>query len=488
MFECGAPAALVGALLFAVHPGHTEAVAWVAARADLLATTFTLLAVVVTRWMVAERRVTRGRAGALAAVAAASFAAAASKEPGVLTPRLVGAGALIRATPRGGAREARTAGRDVVWSTVAASGVGVAAYVGLRLLNRSEESGLVGTIDAASLWHLFLAFGFYVQRLLVPVGLRAYVPEVPNGVAGVSFALVGLVGIVAAALAGSPRVRFAVLWTVVTLAPSMLVAISDVLAMPVSERYLYLPSVGLALLVAFAAERVPPARSRAAIAAAAAVGIALATATVMRNPVWHDELTLWSAVAAEEPGYGLPYLNLGQALVDAGRTADAEQAYRHGLAAKANPATVRDLYVDLGHLQLQAKRYDEAFDTFTRANAIAPHASAYYGLGAIHRTRARAALAAGDMQTAGVEFAEARQALEAALRINWRHYKSQYVLATVLYLTGDYADALEHFRKVVEVAPDSELGPQAAESVRQLTAWLADPANRAALSQQAPPP
>jgi len=485
---CSGPAALTGALLFAVHPIHSEAVAWVAARADLLVTSFTLLAVIVTRWMFAERRKMGALSGAWAAVAAASFAAAASKEPGMLAPLLVAAATLLRPPGRAGAPAAQTAGRSVRWSAVGVSTAGVAAYVCLRLLSRGHEGGLIDAIDATSVRRLFLAFGFYVERLLVPVGPQAYVPEVPNGITEIAFAFAGLAGIGWGAIAGTPRVRFALLWTAATLGPSMLVAISDVLVMPVSERYLYLPSVGLALLVALAVEHVPPARARAALAAAMALGVALIIATMMRNRVWHDELTLWSAVAAEQPEYGLPYLNLGMALVDAGRPAEAEEAYRHGLAAKANPTTVRDLYVDLGHLQLQAKRLDDAYDSFTRANAIAPHASAYYGLGAIYRSRARAALAAGDQATAGNDFARSREALEAALRINWRHYKSQYLLASVLYQTGDFAGALEHYRKVAEIAPDSDLGAAAADAVRQLTAWLADPANRAALSQRAPAP
>jgi tetratricopeptide (TPR) repeat protein len=198
-------------------------------------------------------------------------------------------------------------------------------------------------------------------------------------------------------------------------------------------------------------------------------------------------MSLWTDVTEKEQAFGLPYLNLGMALVDAGRPDDAEKAYRRGLAAHADPETLRNLDVDLGHLQLQAKRYDEALDSFTRANAIGPHASAYYGLGAIHWGRGRAALAAGDNDTAGAEFSKAREALEAALRMNWRHYKSQYLLASVLFQTGDYLGAVEHDRKVVEIAPDSDLGVKAAESLHWLEPWLADPANRAASSRQAPP-
>src|SRR6266404_3771115 len=74
---CAALAAAGGALLFAVHPVHTEAVAWVSGRVDVLATTFALLAVVI-----ALRQRSRGGVAAAITVGLCAFAAAASKEIG----------------------------------------------------------------------------------------------------------------------------------------------------------------------------------------------------------------------------------------------------------------------------------------------------------------------------------------------------------------------------------------------------------------------
>jgi tetratricopeptide (TPR) repeat protein len=302
----------------------------------------------------------------------------------------------------------------------------------------------------------------------------------------VPFAIAGAMAAVLAARA--PRARFAMLWIVVTLLPSMLVAIADISVTAAAERYLYLPSVGLALLVAIVLDAGRWDRAAASVMAAGLALTLLATATILRNRVWHDEIALWSDVTRQEQAFALPYLNLGLALADAGRLDEAGVAYQRGLEARATATVTRDLYVDLGHLELSRERLDEALAAFTRANAIAPHASAYYGIGVVYRTRARAALASGDESQALADFARARQALDAALRINWRHYKSQFMLASVLYQTRDLSGALEHYRKVVEIAPDTDLGADAAEAVQQLSAWLADPAHRAALSERAPTP
>jgi tetratricopeptide (TPR) repeat protein len=365
----------------------------------------------------------------------------------------------------------------------------------LRAVNRGGDGAHVSLTDPASAWRLGRAFGFYVERLLVPAGFQAYVPEVPSGAVTVLFALVGIAAVVltcapgllarrgAAAQrawrSGDPRVRFAVLWMVLTLAPSMTVVLADISVTPVAERYLYLPSVGLALLVGLALTRRPAAlRQRAAGAAVVAVLVLLAIATVVRNRVWHDELSLWSDVTAKERRWALPHMNLGLALADAGRLDEAETAYRAALAARASPTTTRDVHVNFGHLQLRRGQLDEALALFTRANAMAPHASAYYGLGAVHRTQARAALERGDERSAMASFARAREALDAALAINDRHYKSHFLLASVLYQTRDLPGALSHYRRVVEIAPDTDLGHDAGEAASQLAAWLADPANR----------
>jgi tetratricopeptide (TPR) repeat protein len=264
----------------------------------------------------------------------------------------------------------------------------------------------------------------------------------------------------------------------------MLVVLADISTTAVAERYLYLPSVGLALLVAIAlSERTSGTRAPWAVVAIAGALVLLATATVLRNRVWRNEITLWSDVTRQEHRFALPYMNLGLALSDDGRLDEAETAYRAALDARGSPTTTRDTYVNFGHLALRREQLDDALALFTRANAIAPHASAHYGIGAVYRARARTALARGDTQSAGDDFAHAVTALTAALRINPLHYRSELLLAMVLYQTGDYPTALEHYRRAAAIAPDTDVGQQAAGAARELAAWLADPAQRAAAAR-----
>jgi tetratricopeptide (TPR) repeat protein len=462
---CTSVAALAGALLFAVHPIHTESVAWVTGRVDVLATTFALLATIAFV-RVRARGVRGGRAvwGSAVAIALCAFAAAASKEPGIAVPALLVVAATL---PRAALARDRT-----VWACVAASIAGLATYLVLRHANRAGDDGHLGGLTPDGMWTLFRAFGFYVERLLLPIGLRAYVPEVPGGADVIVFAIAGVGA--AALLARAPRTRFAVLWILLTLAPSMLVVLADISVTKVAERYLYLPSVGLALLVAIALSRPLPRRAVVPAAATTAAVLALlATVTVLRNPVWRDELTLWSDVTRQEHAFALPYMNLGLVLADAGRLDEADGAYRTALTGRASPQTKRDTYINVGHLALRREHLDDALAFFASANALAPHASAHFGIGSVYRLRARAALTRGDTQGAADDFARSAAAFTAALRINPRHYKSEFMLAGVLYQTGDYAGAVEHYRRVVAIAPDTDAAREAADDARQITAWLA---------------
>jgi tetratricopeptide (TPR) repeat protein len=200
----------------------------------------------------------------------------------------------------------------------------------------------------------------------------------------------------------------------------------------------------------------------------------------VRNRVWRDELALWTDVVAGETRYRLPYLNLGLALADAGRGEEAERAYQQALAARGDTTNQRAVLMNFGHLKRLDGDLDEAERLFTEALAIGPHASVYFGLGALAKTRAHALLEAGNEAAAAEELARAKGFLETSIASFPRHYQSHFTLAGVLYLRGEYEAALEHYRRVVELAGDTDVGRNAAVSVQQLGAWLADPANRAA--------
>jgi hypothetical protein len=271
--------ALAGATVFALHPIQSEAVAFVAARNDLMVATFTFLAASLL-W---EERPSRG---ALLGGGLAAAAAALSKESGLFVGGLVLALDLARfGRPRG-------------WPRYAALALAASLWIGLRTAAGIDPA----TTPDWSHWRFLLdrlpALGaHYTLKLLWPWPLTTgdtleYLsPPLWKVILGIGLGLGGALALVArgghVALAG---LAFAGL----SFAPS-LAAIA--LRGQMGERYLYAPLGGIALALAVSL------RGRALLFAPAFALVSVLTLH-QRLPDWQSGLELWaSALRHEVNGY-----------------------------------------------------------------------------------------------------------------------------------------------------------------------------------------
>jgi hypothetical protein len=300
MLHSGVWAAL-GGLLFAVHPAHVEAVAYVSARADLLVGLFTALAAV------GLLRGLRKHSPWWWLLVPVGFGLGLlAKESALLFPLLCALAPLLTRT-----RYSR--GYWLVVGSVTAVLAGYAALrspaapvhaAGLPLLNQ--------LVDAAN------TLGLYLQMFFWPVRLRALFPPDPvyqNLTPAVITTVLFLVTIPLVAL----RRRFWVTlwgyaWTVLLLFPALHWL---PLANQASDRVLYLASAGLVLIVVTLLSRLLAARARLR----AAVGIALVGITLMlalvsvrRSRVWRDRASLAAAMTAEAPDSPIGYAQLADAV------------------------------------------------------------------------------------------------------------------------------------------------------------------------------
>lgn len=284
----GVMGACAGALLFAVHPVHVEAVANLVGRAEPMVAVFVLLAVLASR-------------AASAAAAAglrtwpAELAALVSLALGLLTKEHAAVTvALVALDDR--ARPAAT-GR-VPSRTLGAMVLLTAAW----LIARGAVEGGQSFVAVAP---TFLGLGvggrlstmmpvvFDVVRLLVwPFALSPdYHPQVvprlegPTLLAALGATLLAAIAALAIATWRRHRTVSAALWIVgITWLPTanLLFPSGIVLA----ERTLYLPSVGVALLAGVAVNAGMARRRPIAMAVAAAIALAFAARTITRVPVW----------------------------------------------------------------------------------------------------------------------------------------------------------------------------------------------------------
>ncbi len=261
-----------GMALFALHPVQVEPVAFISARNDPMATTLLLVALLALARDAPRPRQLLG--GGLAILAAALC-----KESVLVAPALL---ALVE-----WARTGRLGRLSAHLALLA--GLGAVA-----LLRAALHLGLPG---GAGLERMLAALpgvvGIYAERLVLPVGMLpgAHLAW-PQPVSWPALAGL-LVGLVAMLALGGRRAVAGLLFAGLTAAPA-LAAIAHVGAVP--DRYLYLPLVGIAMMVGAAASRAP----RPAMPLAALV-LVLGLLSAAAVPHWRDDLTLWSAAAQRWP-------------------------------------------------------------------------------------------------------------------------------------------------------------------------------------------
>lgn len=333
------PAAL-GLGTFALHPVQTEAVAFISGRPDLLAACFVLLAV--HAYLVARAAPGRGRALAGGAVALLCWLlAVAAKETALLLPLLLavlewlgldgtstGTGTSTSTGTRPGARNRLPA---TLLALLGLAALGLRAAAGPVVAAHGGVSASTLPLVAASLT------GLYARLLVWPQDLHVGYDDFPAATFGSATAagLAVWVGLAALLLLGrrrAPRAVLAGAWFAFFLTPVLqLVPIRSLAA----ERYLYLPSMGLALAVALGLQWLagPGAgggtsawlRPLRRVASLGVVLLLLAAggATMARAADWRSELTLWSAELGGGHAGFTAYQNLGAALAEQGGSREA---------------------------------------------------------------------------------------------------------------------------------------------------------------------
>ena len=310
----GARAALAAGLVFAVHPVHVEAVANVVGRAELMATFFTLVAV----YAAVER-------GSWWWSALAWFLGLLCKENAAVAPALIGgAWVLGIGKPRPtGARLAGFAG-SFLFAGVAYSGlryVVLGAYAPLW----SPAPVFVGQSWLTVRLTAVSAFADVARLLVFPLHLRAdYSPAERVAVTSATspaFVLGFLVFVVWGFLMwgawrrGRKVEALGLAWIAIAFLPvaNLFFPIGVLLA----ERTLYLPSVGLALVIGALMARMP-ARLEYGLAFGVVVAAA-ATRSVLRIPAWHDNVTFAQSIRRDSPDSYQGHMAAAGILLERGR-------------------------------------------------------------------------------------------------------------------------------------------------------------------------
>ncbi len=438
--------AFAAAAIFALHPIHTESVAWVSGITDLELAVFYLG----TFWFfLASARPQGARTEWAQLGMAGSFVLALlSKEQAVTLPLT----AMVYEHFYRGDRASTTWRQKV--SRYAALWLLTVVYVLFRvrffgafapvLLTRNV-SWYEAILSAAPL------AGEYLWKMIWPFHLIAYypfhksvTPLDPRVLAGV--AALGLCALAFGALwKRAHRVSFGFIWFFINIAP---VLNSRWLGPNVfTERYLYLPSVGLCWVAAWGIREIwnrNAARPRVwRVAFGTALGVLAVLAfvrIVIRNRDWRDDATYYRVTLAAVPEAGSLRLNLGAVYWNHMQPDAAELEWKEAL--KTSPESA-PLLNNMGLVYASRKQNDEAIAYFQRAMRQRPnYTDAHLNLGRIYEATGRSS--------------EAELQLQAAVALAPLSVQTRNELGKFYLSAGRLQEALIQFQASVASIPNTE--------------------------------
>jgi tetratricopeptide (TPR) repeat protein len=393
----------IAAVLFAVHPIHTEVVAWVGGVTDLSFSLFFLLALYLYI-LSAERGV--HQKGLYILSVASFFLATLCKEPALTFPLI-----LVAYDYAFG----RKALRPLDYLKRYSPYLGAAAVYFILRVNALGGFAPVrrhGELSAYEyLINVLPLFRLYLGKLLLPTHLNAYhvfspISSIlePNGLLSLAVTMVFAIAVLLALKKSRPAF-FALALVLVPLLPALYIPGAG--ENTFAERYLYLPSFGFVLLIALFVDRVvlPLPRWSVPLAVALALVTGLySLGTIQRNAVWKDDERLWRDVVEKSPDSAVSHYNLACTLNSRGQI-------------------------------------DEAIGEFRTAIRLQPAAVAYKSLGAAYQAKGL--------------INEAIEQYQLAVRLQPADVDAHSYLAAAYAESGALDKAIEHFRIVVQLRPDS---------------------------------
>ena len=428
----------VGALLFATHPVHTEAVAWVAGIPDLSYTFFSLLSLYL------YMRSDEGTKGMYPLSVLSFSIATLCKEPALMLPVILMAYDYIFGKK---AKEYLLFIKRYIPYLLVAG-----VYLGLRyhaLGGFSPRGSHIRLTAYGYIINVFPLFIQYLENLLLPLNLNAFhvlhpISSMFETMGVVSLTVtVAFVLVTCIAFKKKSKVCFSLLVIALPLLPSLYIpAVGENVF---AERYLYLPSFGFILLIAFAlswAKDVKPACASVLVIVTLAVVVVYSAGTVTRNDVWRDDLTLFTDTVRNSPDAQIPHNNLGTAYANQNRLNEAVNEFITALKLKPDYADARN---NLGHAYLIQNRLNEAINEFITVLKLKPdYADAHNNLGRAYLNQNRLNEAVNEFITAlklKPDHANARNNLGHAYLIQNRLNEAVNEFITALKLMPDYADA-----------------------------------------------
>lgn len=455
--EAAVPAACVTALLWAVHPLHTESVTYVIQRAESLMGLCYFLTIYAF-----VRRVTGGGPAWSGLSVAACLAGVATKEVAVTAPLMVltldraffsaSWAAAIRRRP------AYYTGLLLTWVPLALFVLDAGGNRGGTY--RWTPGAFVGFwLTQPEALTRYLGLAVWPHPLIFDYGMKTH--DGALAVAGYSAVLAIFVGTTIGLWRRHKPAAVGLALVPLVLAPtSLLPSLMQVIV----EHRMYVPLAGL---LAAAVGALVAWKGKPVLLAGLALAFVAAVATMLRNQVYQDPFLLWADTLSKRPTSAKAHNNLGHALH---RSGELDEAIMHYEAALRLDPSAPNVHFNLGLALQTIGRPAEAMTHYREAVRILPKFP-----------QAQAQI--GVLLASSGQRAEAAEQLDAAYAANPKLPAIHLGRGMLLSADGHQPEAIAAFARALELAPgltDAQLGwgvalqrqgrlQEAADLFRQLT-------------------
>jgi len=468
------------AAVFALHPLQVESVAWAAERKTVLSGLFWFLTM--AAYIRYARKPGFGRYLAVFVV----FGLCITAKPIVVTLPFVLL--LLDYWPLERIRGQRTEdGRQKVslkWLIIEKIPLfAMSAILSVLTIIMQRSGEVVVSLDKIPLGqriaNMFVSYISYIHKTIWPSGLAVYYPH-PRGNLDITMvvicAMLFILTSILCIYAGRNKKYIVVgwLWYVGTLVPVIGLVQSGTQAM--ANRYMYIPILGLLIIIGWGIKDLIVKRPRLrGIAAAAAIAVLLAGVilTRMQTRHWQNSITLFEYALKVTQNNDLAENNYGCALLEADRTSEA--LLHINKAVQINPAywkagnnlgriylkqgktdeaiacfkeiieknqSSAEAYINMASALGIQKKYDEAMKYLKKAMELAPDNSD------IHNKMGMALLATGRPDEAITHFKYVLQKGTTSAE-TYANLGSAYIQG------GKYDLAIENLTKAIELKPDN---------------------------------
>jgi tetratricopeptide (TPR) repeat protein len=417
------------ALVFAMHPLHVESVAWVSERKDTLCAIFWFLA------LYAYVRYTERPSPGRYLLVAAPFCLGLMSKPMLVTfPFTL---LLFDIWPLRRTQWPRTILEKLPLISLSAAESAVTYFT-------QQSTGALYSVPLAlRMANVFISYVTYIRQTLWPTRLAFFYPYHSIPPRQVVFSLTIVLGVSALAIWAwrrQPYFTVGWFWFIGTLIP--VVGVVQAGRQAHADRYMYVPMIGLLLILAWGAADVVQQWPRTKLIIAASAVVCCAACMVLtwkETAYWRNSETLYQRAIDVTLDNWVAEYNLGTHYTTAGRSVDAIPHFEAVL--RINPNFI-EVHNNLGAALLDLEGCEAAIPHFeAAARAQSSNAVASYNLGGCQMT--------------GGNYEAAIPYFEAAIRARPDYAEAHYSLAVCLSkIPGRAPEAVKQYEMLLRLTPD----------------------------------